>query len=92
MFDFLLYNNNLIIENGDFKVGVSDEQHQVLLLECAKGSFKANPNACVNLFSFLENESPADLLREINLQFTGDGMQVKKVEFEGGKLLIDASY
>ena len=93
MTDFLLNGNAMAIANGDFAIGPVTEQNQRLLLECAKGSFKASPTRCVNLFSYLEDESPDELFRGIGEQFNGDGMTVSQLMINGdGKLLIDASY
>lgn len=86
-------NNDLIIENNDFKVGDSTEQHQKHLLLCAKGDFKLKPMVGVDVFNWLNDERPEDLMREIRLQFTNDGMVIRKMKLEyPSNVTIDAQY
>lgn len=93
MQDLLIGENfEMQIANGDLVTGISDQQHQQLLLLCNKGSFKENPASCVGLMNFLEAEDPAEMIREIKLQFSADGMDVKKAEITNGKLNVEAYY
>jgi hypothetical protein len=93
MKDLLLnFTNKTIFANGDIKTGESDQQHQNLLIVCAKGSFKEFPATCVGANEFLENEDAAGFLREVRTQFTNDGMTVNKIVFEDNKLKVDANY
>lgn len=93
MKDILLDTNfDLLIKDGDIVIGDSDDQNKSLLLLCAKGDFKEFPDVCVGIENFLESEDPAELIREIKAQYTGDGMRVKKVIVENGKINIDAAY
>lgn len=81
-----------LLAAGDFVAGLSDQQHQHLLLICNKGSFKEFPTACVGLMNYLESEDPGEMIREIKKQFTGDGMTVQTAQIINGKLSIEASY
>lgn len=93
MKDILLdEDNDLVIQNGDFKIGISDEQHKKLLLISDKGTFKQYPDVGVGIFGYLQDESTADLFREIRLQFTSDGMKVNSIRMENGKIVINANY
>jgi len=95
MIDLLLdtTDNDLLFDaDGNFTTGTSDQQHQVLLLLLDKGSLKENPDAGVGAFKYLEAEQKGDFLRELRIQFSNDGMQVRKVAFENNKLSIDAPY
>lgn len=48
--DILLDQNyDLDISNGDFNVGLSDEQHLVLLVELFEGDLKQYPLQCVGI-------------------------------------------
>ncbi|MBK6819834.1 MAG: hypothetical protein IPG85_09730 [Bacteroidetes bacterium] len=85
--------NDLIIENGDIKVGDSTEQHQTCLLLAAKGDYKQSPLVGVDIFHWLNDERPEDMMREIRIQFTNDGMRINKMEVDlPSKLTIDAPY
>lgn len=94
MNDLLLNDNNDIeITGGDFLVGTSDSQHEMLLLLTEKGGYKQHPGLGVGLFSQLENEDPAAMLSEIRRQFAADGMTINELNYQGnGKLNIDANY
>lgn len=85
-FDFL-------IKDGDFTIGMSDNQHQALLLMLDKGSLKENPITGVGAFKQLESEDRAAFLREIRRQFTGDGLDIDKIYFDAlDNLVAKASY
>lgn len=93
MIDFLLNDNGeMLVGNGDFVTGQSDLQQQKLLLIFEKGSLKEFPTTGVGAFTFLEAETAAELLREINIQFTGDGMDVNGLSLDNGKINVDANY
>jgi len=94
MKDFLLdtETNDIAFKDGDLAFGEADQQNQMLLLVCEKGSFKEFPSTCVGASSYLEAEDPASFLREVRTQFTADGMTVRKIGFENNKLKVDASY
>lgn len=95
MIDLLLdaTNNDLLMDAaGNIKIGNSDQQHQALLLLIDKGGLKENPDAGVGAFKYLESEQTDAFLREIRIQFTNDGMQIKRIAFENNKLSIDAPY
>jgi hypothetical protein len=83
---------DLVIENDDLVIGVSDKQHQLHLIMAEKGSVKQFPDAGVGAGSFLESEDQAGLLREISVQFTSDGMDVKSVGVIDGKIAVNAPY
>lgn len=84
--------DDLVVENGDFANDLSDEQHQELLLKCRKGDFKENPDTCVGVATWLNDDDPDGLLGEIKKEFEKDGMVVKLVDLQDGKLNIDARY
>jgi hypothetical protein len=94
MKDFILdEDRDLKIKDDDLLIGVSDEQHREHLLLLEKGALKQSLTTGVGLFKHLEAEDPANLFREIAVQFSADGMEVKKVGFNDvGQLLIQAPY
>ncbi len=90
--DILLNENlDLAIEDGDLSIGTSDQQHQILLLTARKGDYKENPTIGIDIFSWVDDDSPGDLVREMQIEFQNDGMTVTKnrglvngqVEIEG---------
>lgn len=83
---------DLKIENGDFVFGDATRDNQRLLLLAEKGEWKHAPTSGVGLRSFLDDESPEDMLREIRRQFTRDGMKVKSLSYDGNQLKFDAPY
>jgi len=96
--DFLFdENGDIIIEDGDFAIGYSDEQHIQDLLFANKGEYKQFPLMGVGIIGFLK--SPLDLVnrskleREINLQLEADGATgVSVVYTEDRNIEITADY
>ncbi len=81
------------IAANDLVLGVSDQQHREDLIMTEKGEIKQFPDAGVGARTYLESESPADLFREINLQYSADGMKVKSISInQVGNIVIEAPY
>lgn len=83
---------DVMIANNDLVMGVSDNQHREDLLLDEKGSIKQFPDTGVGAQTFLESEDDGGLLREIALQFTADGMEVKKLSVVNNKVVFEAPY
>jgi hypothetical protein len=84
---------DLMIAGNDVVAGYSDQQQREDLIIVEKGSIKQFPEAGVGAFKFLESEDGAGLLREISLQFSADGMDVKKVGVDvTGNIIVEAPY
>lgn len=93
MQDILLDDDNdLFFTDDDFVIGSSDLQHQKLLLFSEKGSWKELPGTGVGSFTYLENEDRSGFFNEVRVQFSADGMTVKSISFNDGKIEIDAEY
>jgi len=81
--DFLLKDGDLQIDNGDFVVGHSDQQHVEDLLIAHKGEYTQNPVLGIGISSYLR--APVDsrvrekLERDIKLQIEADGANKVKV-------------
>ncbi|AUS06473.1 oxidase [Pseudotamlana carrageenivorans] len=86
-------NNELIIENGDFVIGLSDEQHQKHIIIANKGEYKESPEVGVGIQQMLNNDEFTASLIEIKKQLEYDGMTVNNVSYNpDGKLFIDGQY
>lgn len=83
---------DLLIKDGDFVIGESDVQHQQCLLLAEKGAYKQFPERGVGIMTYLLDENPDELLREIRLEFSKDGMKINRLAFENGKIKVDAPY
>lgn len=93
MTDLLLDDTGDIkITNDDLVIGFSDQQQQQRLLLTEKGNIKQFPLAGVGSQTYLESEDEAGFIREVGLQFTADGMTVKKLEYKKPVLNIYAPY
>jgi hypothetical protein len=65
---------DLIIENGDFKLGPSDEQHVILIVNTMPGSWKRYPICGVGIIQYSASSGQVgDLKRNINVQLEKDG-------------------
>jgi hypothetical protein len=85
-------NNDIAISGNDLLIDTSDQQQQERLLLTEKGNIKQFPMAGVGTLVFLEDEDETGLLREISMQFSADGMTVKKLKMESGRLNVNAPY
>ena len=84
---------DLKITAGDFSVEESTAQHQQQLLLNGKGDFKENPTLCVSAFSYLDDEHFQGLIRAVNIEYTKDGMEIRKVTLlPNGTINSDAVY
>lgn len=76
----------------DIVLGESDSQQQKILLIAEPGSLKQFPNVGVGIGNFLESEDTGEMFLEIRKQFSGDGLVMKNISINEGKISIDASY
>ena len=82
--------NGLIISG--LVVGDVTKQNQRTILLAEKGEIKQAPTLGVGIASFLDDDNPSDLLREIRSNLREDGQTVRACGFSSGKLIIDAGY
>lgn len=92
--DFLLDDaDDLDFEDGDFVVGESTEQHQQTILLASPGEVRAAPMVGVGLLGFLKEDTvTGELLGKIKTEFEKDGMVIKKIAIENGKIIANADY
>jgi len=84
--------NNWKVENGDFVVGLSDEQHVGLLMVSAKGSYREAPAIGVDLTKWIgkQNNNISGLEREIMVQLEADGYKVTELKIdEQGEFILN---
>ncbi len=79
---------DLLIEDGDFVVGQSDQQHILHILQAAPGHYKQHPILGANAIAFVGGNS-ADLKRNVRLQLHSDGYNVKKLSIANGKVRVE---
>ena len=91
--DILLDDNGrLRVENGDFVIGDASVQNEKLIIALAKGELKQFPLSTVGAITYKDDEGQGELMREIQLRLTDDGMQVNKVKVVNGNIQTDAYY
>ena len=83
---------DLKIVDGDFVIGDSSTQNEMLLLLLNKGEIKQYPDGTVGAIVFKDDEGKSALLQEISEKFAADGMRVNRVAIESGKIKTDAIY
>jgi len=87
----VVFDSGLVI--SDFMIGDVTRQNQQVILLAEKGEIKESPKLGVGIASFLDDDNPSDLLREIRENLCEDGQVVRNCSFDiNGKLIIDASY
>jgi hypothetical protein len=79
--DFILDNTyDLVIENGDFVIAPSDEQHINLLFKTTVGSWKQFPLVGIGIDYYQASAGQVDTLkRNINVQLTTDGYTITRL-------------
>lgn len=84
---------DLDFSSGDLVITESTGQHQRDLILADKGHLRNAPQAGVGTVDYLQDNASDDYLRRVRMEFTADGMNVKKIESgPTGTLLIDAEY
>lgn len=74
-------------------IGDVTEQNQRTILLAEKGEIKNSPLQGVGLASYLDDEDPSVLLREIRTNLRNDGQTIRACGFnESGKLIIVGGY
>jgi hypothetical protein len=82
--------NDIAIVNGDFAIGLSDEQHIADILQAYPGDFKQFPLVGVNINKAINGAVDGELRKEIRLQLVADGYNVTGIDFINDQLLINA--
>ena len=86
--DILLEDNDLVIENGDFKIGESDQQSIELIIDSYLGHWKESPLCGVGVDLFLNSSGQQlALKRAISVQLEADGMINVNVTSNSSELL-----
>lgn len=90
--DIILDSNyDLLVEDGDFALGRSEEQEIDLILIAAPGNFRQHPTVGVNLALWVRGENiNSQLYQEIETQLRDDGFEDVRIDQSGGKLTVDA--
>jgi|VirMetMinimDraft_7_1064189.scaffolds.fasta_scaffold130059_2 hypothetical protein len=86
--DIILEDNDLVIENGDFKIGESDQQSIELIIDSYLGHWKESPLCGVGVDLFLNSSGQQlALKRAISVQLEADGMINVNVTSNSSELL-----
>ncbi|MFI3322082.1 MAG: hypothetical protein R3Y50_06110 [Rikenellaceae bacterium] len=88
-----LTDGDLDLSLGDLQVTESTEQHKRDILLSDKGHIRDKSEAGVGIFTYLLDNEPEDFLRATRLEYSSDGMSVKKVALtDKYELEVDAEY
>lgn len=86
-------------DTGDLDFGTGDityvngtRQHQQDVLITKKGELKRSPINGVGIDYYLNDDSPADMIREIKRQLKGIGQNVNSVIISTVDIQVDAEY
>lgn len=75
--DFGLSGNDLVIEDGDFIISNSDQQHIADTINAFPGWWKENPADGVGIFQYLESSGQEQAIeRSVKINLQSDGYQV----------------
>lgn len=82
--DIILEDYDLVIENGDFKVSNSDNQHIELICITDVGHWKEYPLLGVGIEKYIASSGQTEpLKRAIKVQLASDGYKVAQVVVNG---------
>lgn len=84
--DFLTDDNNdLLIQNGDFVIGESDQQHVMDILDSQKGEFKEFPLAGFGAINYIKRTiTESEFKRDLKLQLSYDGYSNATIDTSKG--------
>ena len=85
-------NGDIDLSSGDIRLIDGTEQHKLTVLLSAKGEVKRRPDIGVDVSEFLLDNEPGELLREARRQCRRIGMDITRVYFEHGKIMIEGGY
>ncbi|MCK8520228.1 hypothetical protein M0D21_01545 [Aquimarina sp. D1M17] len=95
MDDFII-NNDIEIEDGDFKIGESSQQSVEHILLSHKGAYKEFPLLGVGIADYLKGNTTVNRLRlesEIEKQLIHDNFNVKIIDVSNiENIVIDGNY
>ena len=68
-------NNDIIIVDGDFAIGQSDQQHVSNIIDAFKGEFKMFPLLGFGIVNFFkrDNKIESEFKRDLKIQLENDG-------------------
>jgi hypothetical protein len=71
---------DLVIENGDFSVSESDQQHIILIINTFPGHWKQFPTCGTGIIQYLASSGQGSKLnRSIRVQLEADGFTVNQL-------------
>ncbi len=86
--DFLLFENDLLIKDGDFVIGESDLQHIEHIIASQRGGYKQFPLIGVGINQYINSPIDGILRREIQLQLQADGYGLQQIKVDSQTINI----
>lgn len=80
---------DLLIKDGDFVIGDSDNQNVKLILEADKGQQRFTPFLGVGIRRQLGGSVDGAVRRDIQLQLQGDGYRAGQIQYKNEVLTVD---
>lgn len=81
---------DLLIQNGSLTIADTSEQNAQMIVCAEKGEFKEYPQLGVGITRYLKSVGrEREMLREIKVQLSFDGVKNPKISFDNGQLKID---
>ena len=78
-------NNDLLIENGDFVIGESDQQHVLDILDSQKGEWKEFPLIGFGAINYIKtNVSEDEFKRDLKIQLSYDDYENSNIDLRQG--------
>jgi hypothetical protein len=89
--DISIKNDDVVIENGDFSIVPSDQQHVQDLIQSNTGEYKEFPLLGVGAKNYINSSGRLpELRRAIIWNLKSDGYNVRQISINGNEISIDS--
>jgi len=81
---------DIACKNGDFDIGISDDQHVMDLFQASPGHYKQNPLTGIGIINALNGVIDGNVKRAARVNLQADGYKLNGINGDGtGNFLID---
>lgn len=81
---------DILLKNGDYVMGESDDQHIEDILDAYPGEYRNAPMLGVYIQRGINGLLDGSIRRDINIHLQSDQYKVRKLEINGEKISINA--
>lgn len=87
-----LDNGDVDLSGGDIVYSEATKKHITDELKTSEGELKHSPTSGIDIFSFVNDDEPEELLIKARRRLTADGMKISSLYIQEGTLKVDGNY